>query len=108
MLMSVMVYVFCFQIPIWLKSSPVGFAMLQPFGEYPWKVYVPPGIGPYPIPGVQQVAALPTAFSRLELLIQLFLRHSINILEHITLGLGRESSDPFAFPTWQGGVFISG
>ena len=49
-LVSVMVFAFCFQVPMWLPCSPVmaqpsGFATLQPFRVYPWQAYVPPDDG---------------------------------------------------------------
>ena len=77
MLVSAMVFAFCFQVPMWLPCSPnwaqlLGFATLHPFGVYPQKAYAPPGDGQWPIPGVHQVAAL-NALSRgiFMLLIQL-------------------------------------
>ena len=51
MLISVMVFVFCFQVPMWLPCLPKGIAPLQPFGVYPWQAYVSPGAGPWPHQG---------------------------------------------------------
>ena len=35
-----------------LEVQPLGFAMLQPMGVYPWQAYMPPGDGLWPMPGV--------------------------------------------------------
>ena len=57
MLVLVMVFAFCFQVPMSLPCSPMGahlfgHAMQQPYGLYLWQVYVPPGDGLWPTPGV--------------------------------------------------------
>ena len=72
MFVLVMVFAFCFQVPMWLPCLSVGaqpllFAMPQPYGVYPWHAYVPPGDGPWRIPRVQQVTAPSTAASIWEL-----------------------------------------
>ena len=48
--------------PKW--AQPLGFAPLQPFGAYPWQVYMQPGDGHWPTPGMHRVAAPFTALSR--------------------------------------------
>ena len=68
-LVYVMVFAYCFQVPMWLPCSPLGaqplgFAASQPFPVYPWQAYMPPGDGQWPIPGVLHVAAPTTAVSR--------------------------------------------
>ena len=50
-LMSAMVFAFCFQVPMCLTCSPrgaqvLGFAPPQPFIEYPWLAYMPSDGGP--------------------------------------------------------------
>ena len=48
-------------------GSTIGFAPLQPFGAYPWQVYVQPGNGhQLPTPGMPGVAAPSTVMSREE------------------------------------------
>ena len=49
-LVSVLVYAFCFQVLSWMPYSlmsdqPLAFAPLQPFGPYPWKACLQPGDG---------------------------------------------------------------
>ena len=46
--------------------QPLEFALLQPFGAYPWQAYVQPGNGHWPTPGMSRVAAPSTALSRWE------------------------------------------
>ena len=92
MLVSVMVFPFCFQVLIWMPFSQMGaqllgFASTQPFRVYPWKACVPPGAGPWPTPGVHWIPAPSTALSRdsLLLLSQLPSRHLINMVWHTAL-----------------------
>ena len=61
-LVSVMVFAFCFHVPMWPSCSPRGaqlwgHATQQTFGDYPWQAYIPPGNGLHPMPGVHNVAA---------------------------------------------------
>ena len=54
---------------MWLPCSPIGvqsleFAPQEPFAVDPWQVYVPPGDGLWPMPGIQWVAVPTTALSR--------------------------------------------
>ena len=56
-LVSIMVFVFCFQFPVWLLCSPMRalpleFAPLQPYGVHQWQAYVPPDAGSWLTPGV--------------------------------------------------------
>ena len=82
------------------------FVTPQPFGVYPWQVYLDPGDGLWPMPGVHWVAAPPTALSRgsFMLLMQWFPSYSIYVLGHTALE-AQHSPYPSAFPTWWGGVF---
>ena len=113
-LVSVLVSAFYFQVPCWMPYSPfgaqpLGFAPLQPLGVYPWQAYVQPGDGHQPTPGMHRVATPSTTLSRgsLMLLSLLFPCHPIYMVGHTALGVGRESPDPSAFPTWWGGIFFS-
>ena len=45
-------------------AQPLGFAPLQPLAVYPWQVYVQPGNGHWPTPGIHRVAAPSTTLSR--------------------------------------------
>ena len=68
-LVSVTVFAFYFQVPMWLSSSPMraqllGFAPLQPFRITLWQACVPPGDGLWPTLRVQCVATPSTASSR--------------------------------------------
>ena len=56
MLVSVMVFDFCFQVSMWLQL--LGFITPQPFGVYPWHAYVPHGDGLWSMPGMPLMAAL--------------------------------------------------
>ena len=94
MLMSVMVFALCFQVPMWLPCSQIGaqplwFLAPQLFGIYPWQAYVPPWDDLWLMPGVGQGATPSTALSMRSfmLLIQLSPSHSIHIVGHKTLGL---------------------
>ena len=57
------------------------------------------------MPGVHQVAHLPTALSR-GAICYIFScpSHSSHMAGHTALGFGRESPNPFAFPAWPGCV----
>ena len=53
MLVSVMVSVFYFKVPVWLSDSPVGgstvgVCIMQSFVVYLWQAYVAPDGGPLP------------------------------------------------------------
>ena len=113
-LVSVLVSGFYFQVPCWMPYSPLGtqplgFAPLQPLGVYLWQAYMQPVDGHQPTPGIHRVADPSTTLSRggLLLLNQLFPNHPIYMVGHTALGLGRESPDSSAFPTWWGGVCFS-
>ena len=93
MLVSIIMFVLYFQVPnvaamFTNKGSTLGLTLSQPFRLYPWHAYVPPGAGPWPMPGVHQVAAPCTALSRgsFMLLTPLSFSHSINMVEHTVLG----------------------
>ena len=93
MLVSVIVFEYCFCIPMWMPCSPVeaqasGFAPPQPYRAYPFQAYVPHGDGLWPMPGVHQVAASSTALSRgnLMLLRQLSTSQPNSMLGHTALG----------------------
>ena len=43
-----------------MGTQPLGFVSLQPFGAYPWQVYVPCSVGSWCHPGVHQVKATHT------------------------------------------------
>ena len=68
-------------------AQPLGFATPQLVGVYPWQTYVSPCNGLWYMPGVHQLAAPPTAFSRgsFMLLIQQFTTHSSS-MRHTALG----------------------
>ena len=80
MLVYVMVCAFCFQDPMWILYSPLGFATLQPSRLYPWQAYVPSGDGLWPTPEVHWVVG-----SSL-LLIELSPIHSSYMVGHTGLG----------------------
>ena len=66
---SVLVSAFHFQVPCWMQyppfgAQPFGFAPLQPVGVYPWQLYVQPGDGHWPTPGMHRVVAPSTILSR--------------------------------------------
>ena len=68
-LVSVMAYAFCFQVPCWMPYSPMGaqplgLVPLQPFGAYLWQANVHPGDGHWQTLGLHCVAAPSTALSR--------------------------------------------
>ena len=68
-LVSVIVYAFCFQVPCWMPYSPMGtqpleFAPLQPCRAYPWQAYVQPGDGHWLTQGTHLVAAPSTPLNR--------------------------------------------
>ena len=67
--------------------NPLGFAPLQPFGVYPWQVYVQPGDGHWSMPGMYRVVAPSTTLGRgsLLLLSQLFPNHLIYMVGHTAL-----------------------
>ena len=81
-LLSVLVSAFYFQVPCWLPYSPMGakplgFALLQSLGVFPWQAHVQPGDGHQPTPGMHRVAAPSTTLSRGSLMLcsQLFPSH---------------------------------
>ena len=41
-------------------AQPLGFVIPKPFGVYHWQAYMLLGHGPWPMPGMHLVAALPT------------------------------------------------
>ena len=63
------------------------FALLQPFGAFPWQVYVQPGDGHWPTSEMHSVVAPSTALSRESLLLfnQLSSRHSKYMVGHTAL-----------------------
>ena len=92
-LVFVMVYAFCFKVPWWMlyshmEAQPLWFALLQPFGAYPWQAYVKPDDGHWPTPGTHRVAAPSTALSRGRLLLlnQLSPSHSNYMVGNTALG----------------------
>ena len=66
MLVSVIVFAFCFQVPMWplMGAQLFGHTPLQPFRVYPQQAYVPPGSGLWTMSGVHQVATPFTDLSR--------------------------------------------
>ena len=67
MLVSVLEYIFCFQVLCWMPYSPLGaqqlgFAPMQPFRAYTWQEYLYPGH--WPMLGMHKVAAPITALRR--------------------------------------------
>ena len=61
-LVSILVSPFYFLVLSWIPYSPMeapplGFAPLQPFGVYPWQLYVQPGNGHQSTPHMHRVAA---------------------------------------------------
>ena len=113
-LVSVLVPAFYLQVPCWMPYSslgvtPFGFAPLQPLAVYPWEAYLRPGDCHWPTQVMHRVAAPSTMLSRgsLMLLHQLFPSHPIYMVGYTDLGLGKESLNPSAFPTWWGGIFLS-
>ena len=71
-----------------MGAQPLGFAPLQPFGAYPWQVYVQCGDGYWPTQAMHRVSVPSTALSRggLMLLYQLFPSHPNYIMGHTALG----------------------
>ena len=70
-LVSILVSAFYFEVPDWMSYSPVGaqplgFALLQPFGVYPWHAHVQPGDGHWSMPGMHRVAVPSATLSRWE------------------------------------------
>ena len=72
-----------------LPCSPMEAQLLtiqpsQPFGIYPWLIYVPPGAGQWPLPEGHCVTAPPLlqVGGRLRLLSQLSSSHSIYLVGH--------------------------
>ena len=113
-LVSVLVSAFYFQVPGWMPYSPMGvqplgFAPLQPFGVYLWQPHAWPGDGHQSTPGIHRVAAPSTTLSGEAFCYSVCCFPTIpSILWGIQpWGLGSESPDPSAFPTWWGGVFFS-
>ena len=113
-LLFILVYAFCFWVPCYMPYSPMGaqslgFAPLQPFGAYPWQTYVQPGDGHWSSPGMQIVAASPTALSRglpsatQSAVLQPFILYG----GAYSFGGLVESPNPSIFPAWWGGVFFS-
>ena len=101
----VLVCAFCFQLPCWMPYSRIGaqpleFAPLQPFGAYPWKVYMQPGDGHLPMPGMHQLAAPSLALSRGNplLLSQLFSSHSKYMVGHTPFGAWQRVTQSFCHP----------
>ena len=74
----------------------LGLAPLQPFVAYPWQVYVQPGDGNHPTPGIHRVAAPSTALSRGSLLLlnQLSSSHSSYMVGHTAFGTWQSHSIP--------------
>ena len=110
-LVFVVVFVFCFQVPMWLPCSPVGLNYLglqhsNTFG-LPWEQYVPPGDGLWLKTGVLQVTASPTALSRgASFYSSCCLPTIVGIWWVIQLWGGLvESPDTSAFPRWAGVFF---
>ena len=68
-----------------MEAQLLGFALLQPFGVYPWQAYVHPGDGHQSTPGMHRVAA-PSA----------------------TLGRGQPSATHSAVPQPFGGTYSLG
>ena len=112
-LVSVLVYAFCFQVPYWIpyslmESQPLGFAPLQLLeltgGRHMCNLMMV--IGPYQectewlLPPVLQVGGAFCYSIRCPLGIPIYGRA-------YSLGGLAEPSDPPAFPTWWEGIFFS-
>ena len=92
-LVSVMVYDFCFQVPSWMLCSPVGtqplkFAPLQPFGAYTCQAHVQSGDGHWSTPLMHKWLLPPLLWigGSLLLINQLSSGHSNDIVRHAALG----------------------
>ena len=101
MLVSVLVYAFCFQMPCSTSYSlrwtqQLMSAPLKLFGSHPGQAYVHPGDGYLPTPGMHQVAAASTTSSKgsLLLLSQLSSSHSNNMVEHTAVGAWQSHTIP--------------
>ena len=99
MLVSAMVCVFYFQIPMWMSCSAIGtqwlgYAPLQPFGAYLLQPYMHPGDDLRPMPGMHKVAGPFTASRRgiLILLSQVSSSHSSNMVLHTAWERGQRVS----------------
>ena len=104
MFVSVMVYAFSFQVPMWVPFShhgvqPLGFALPQPFRPYLWQAYVHSGDGLRPTSGMHWVAAPSTALNRGShiLLSQLSCSHSNSMMGHAAFGT--QQSHPIPLPS---------
>ena len=113
-LVSVLPSTFYFQVPCWMTYSPLGaqllgFVPLQPLGAYLWQAYVQPGDGHWTTLGMHREAAPSTVVvdGSLLLLIQLFPSHPICMVGLTSLGAWQRGPDPYTFPAWWVGVFIS-
>ena len=95
-LLSVMVFSFCFQVPMWLPCSTMeaqllGFARLQLFGLYPWQAYVPlsDGLWPTRLVHCMPLLSLLQVGRSFMLLLQVYHSHSTSIMGHKALRLSR-------------------
>ena len=106
MLVPVTVFLFCFQVPMWLPCSGMGyqilgFSPLHSIGEYPWQTNVSYGPGLWATPGLHQVAASFTTSSRESLMLLSWPPAIQSILWGHTFGDLAESHDLSMFQTWQ-------
>ena len=87
-----------------MGAQLLGFAPLQPFGVYPWQVYVQPGDGHQSMPGMHRVAALSATLSRgsLLLLSQLFPNQPIYMVGHTALGAWQGVTQSIHLPYMMG------
>ena len=90
-----MVYVFCFQVLLWLPFAPMlaeqlGFTPIQALWPYPWQVYIPPGAG--------KSRNVPMVLT------QLSFSHSNQYDRVYCFGDLAKSPDLSTFPTGWGGV----
>ena len=87
-----------------MGAQPLEFVPLQPFGAYPWWLYVQPGDGHWPTLGMPRVAAPSTTLSRrsLMLLSQLFPSHPNHMVGHAALAAWQRVTQSLGLPCMVG------
>ena len=85
-------------------AQSLGFALLLPFGAYPWQAYMQPGKGHWPTPGMHRVAAPSTTLSRgsIMLLNQLLSSHPNYMVGHTALGVWQRGVQSLCLPCMVG------
>ena len=109
-LVSIVVFAFCFQIPMWMPCSPkgaqpLGFTSLQLIVFHPTQVYVPCGDSLWSMPGVHWVhSPLPALVG---LILSRFLVECVTIQTSYSFGTLVDGCSLASYSSQHGGRFSS-